>query len=117
MRGVATILWPGREAFDADALVVEPGAIGWEAKPEGLCRGELCVPLGLDDGRVDLEAFAARLGAPVVREGDVWSCGEPSVRAPLTEAPDFTLPDLAGGLHSLTEHRGCKVLLVTWASW
>src|SRR5437764_1413852 len=33
------------------------------------------------------------------------------------EAPDFTLPDLAGRLHSLAEHRGKKVLLVAYASW
>jgi len=33
------------------------------------------------------------------------------------EAPDFTLPDLAGRPHSLSAHRGKKVLLVTWASW
>ena len=33
------------------------------------------------------------------------------------EAPDFTLPDRTGRLHSLSEHRGKKVLLVSWASW
>ena len=33
------------------------------------------------------------------------------------EAPDFTLPDLDGRLHSLAEHRGKKVLLVAHASW
>jgi peroxiredoxin len=33
------------------------------------------------------------------------------------EAPDFTLPDLAGRPHSLAEHRGEKVLLVAYASW
>jgi hypothetical protein len=33
------------------------------------------------------------------------------------EAPDFTLPDLDGRLHSLAEHRGKKVLLVAYASW
>ena len=32
-------------------------------------------------------------------------------------APDFTLPDLEGRMHTLSEHRGRKVLLVTWASW
>ena len=32
-------------------------------------------------------------------------------------APDFTLPDLAGQRHSLSDFRGKKVLLVTWASW
>jgi hypothetical protein len=33
------------------------------------------------------------------------------------EAPDFTLPDLDGRLHSLSAHRGKKVLLVAYASW
>lgn len=33
------------------------------------------------------------------------------------EAPDFTLPDLEGRLHSLSEHRGKKVLLVAYGSW
>lgn len=32
-------------------------------------------------------------------------------------APDFTLPDLNGKLHSLSDFRGKRVLLVTWASW
>jgi hypothetical protein len=33
------------------------------------------------------------------------------------EAPDFAFPDLDGRLHSLSEHRGKKVLLVAYASW
>lgn len=33
------------------------------------------------------------------------------------EAPDFALPDLTGRLHTLSEQRGRKVLLVAWASW
>ena len=33
------------------------------------------------------------------------------------EAPDFALPDLVGRLHTLSEQRGRKVLLVAWASW
>jgi peroxiredoxin len=33
------------------------------------------------------------------------------------DAPDFTLPDLTGAEHALSEHRGKKVLLATWASW
>jgi hypothetical protein len=32
-------------------------------------------------------------------------------------APEFTLPDMAGAMHSLAEFRGKKILLVTWASW
>ena len=33
------------------------------------------------------------------------------------EAPDFTLPDLDGRLHSLSDHRGVKVFLVAYGSW
>ena len=33
------------------------------------------------------------------------------------EAPDFALPDLEGRMHALSDHRGRKVLLATWASW
>lgn len=112
-----TILWPGREPFEAEGLAVDPKIIGWEPKPEGLCRGGMCVPFPLEEGRVDLAAFAERVGAPFAREGDVWSFGEPTSRPPLTEAPDFKLPDVDGRSHSLSDHRGRKVLLVTWASW
>jgi cytochrome c-type biogenesis protein len=33
------------------------------------------------------------------------------------DAPDFTLPDANGKMHSLSDFKGKKVLLVTWASW
>ena len=33
------------------------------------------------------------------------------------DAPEFTLPDLDGRPHTLSEHRGRKVLLLAWASW
>jgi AhpC/TSA family len=57
---------------------------------------------------VDPEEGAAYLGVPA-----------PARAAALAslEAPDFTLPDLDGRPHSLSEHRGQKVLLVAYASW
>ena len=33
------------------------------------------------------------------------------------EAPEFTLPDLDGRSHSLSDHRGVKVFLVAYGSW
>jgi hypothetical protein len=33
------------------------------------------------------------------------------------EAPDFELPDLSGRRYRLSNYRGKRVFLVTWASW
>jgi hypothetical protein len=118
----AEALWlPAREA---------EAATGWVAKPEGLCKGAVCVPLPPDRAQeffrgthVNLGALWRHLGHPVARSerGDVWvlaqSAGERAAALRSLEAPDFALPDLSGRMHSLSEHRGKKVLLVTWASW
>jgi hypothetical protein len=70
-----------------------------------------------------LEALVAAGDRPLAvdRDEGVAYLGVPaSVRAARLaslEAPDFTLPDLDGRAHSLSEHRGRKVLLVAYASW
>jgi hypothetical protein len=107
-------------------------ATGWTAKPEGLCRGEVCVPVPaarradwLDDARgLDFAAFAAHLGHAVVRDADrgVWAFGPPADRGAASGsgpviAPDVRLPDLDGKLHALSDYRGKKVLLYCWSSW
>jgi hypothetical protein len=116
-------LWLSLEELEAGS--------GWAHKPQGLCLGERCVPLTParrdelfgSDGRFDLAAFARYLGQPVVRDpaSGTWAFGEaPEVRRSALQtldAPDFTLPDLDGTPHSLSEFRGKKVLLLSWASW
>ncbi|MBM3220116.1 MAG: redoxin domain-containing protein [Candidatus Rokubacteria bacterium] len=103
-------------------------ATGWELKPEGFCQADRCVRIppgrGIVDGqRVNLSAFADLLEHPVVRDEahGVWALADaaPARRAALQslEAPDFTLPDLDGRPHALSEYRGKKVFLVSWASW
>ena len=96
---------------------------GWTLKPEGMCRDDLCVPMPVRDGRIDVAAFWARLGQPVVHDarGETWVLGAGAAQrnealAGLV-APDFTLPDLAGVPHTLSALRGKKVFLCTWASW
>jgi hypothetical protein len=107
-------------------------ATGWTAKPEGLCRGEVCVPMrsgeaGWLDGaarRLDFAAFAAYLGHAIARDVEhaAWAFGPPSDRGtasrsgPVT-APELRLPDLDGAMHSLSDYRGKKVLLYCWSSW
>jgi hypothetical protein len=72
---------------------------------------------------VNAGAFWRRMNNPVVHDamGEVWVLGsgatDRSTSLQSLEAPDFTLPDLAGVDRTLSEHRGKKVLLATWASW
>ena len=105
-------------------------ASGWELRPEGFCRGDICVPVPLNkaeiliaDGKVNLSAFWNHMGMPAAAsiDGDVWALGEGAesraVELQSLDAPDFTLPDLAGVQHSLSDYHGKKILLATWASW
>ena len=110
--------------------VVDPADLqartGWAVKPEGACKGDVCVPLpGVADGagRLDAAKLAERLGMPLVRDDEhsLWALGpETGItgRALTTaQAPELTLPDLDGNPFSLSSLRGQKVLLVAWASW
>lgn len=45
------------------------------------------------------------------------SAEERGKRLASLEAPEFTLPDLDGRLHSLSDHRGMKIFLVAYGSW
>ena len=107
-------------------------ATGWQMKPEGVCLGELCVPLfeaereGWIADADDWEwccysAFADKIGQKHVRDGDVWSLGSvPETRRIGLEsglAPDFEMTERNGDMLRLSDLRGRKVVLFTWASW
>jgi hypothetical protein len=108
-------------------------ATGWELKPEGMCKGAICVPVsdaqrsallsGQDGGNwLDLSAFARMVEQPVARDQDseTWVFGPPAWEwksRSAGRAPDFTLSDLKGQTHSLSELLGKKVFLLFWASW
>lgn len=99
---------------------------GFALKPEGMCRDELCVPLpvsAVSGNEVDVSAFWTKLGGPVIasKDRDVFALGAPAdERNAALEglvAPDFTLPDVGGVPRTLSQLRGKKVFLATWASW
>ena len=97
---------------------------GWEVKPEGACKDVRCVPLpaGVQDGSsVDLPAFAAALGLPLLHDGEegLWSLGPESGGRALSsvQAPELVLPTLDGEPFELARLRGKKVLIAAWASW
>ncbi len=107
---------------------------GFELKPEGACLDSLCIPVNQDDDSdivvnrdaqrwFSLTAFARKLDQAYVvdRTHRTWSFSEPPIlRSGLIDnavAPDFELPDRQGTLVRLSDFRGKKVLLLTWASW
>jgi hypothetical protein len=98
---------------------------GWDIKPEGACKGEVCVPLPAgtkaDDGTVDVAVFAERMRMPLVHDEEqgLWALGPESGGRALTTAvaPELTLPDVDGNPFTLSSLHGQKVLLVAWASW
>ena len=105
-------------------------ATGWVLEPEGLCRGEVCVPLSmnareplLSDGDFNVSAFWRQMSRPLARDaqGETWLLGDSTdeLRSRLIslEAPDFILPDLEGRSHSLRDYRGTKIFMTAWASW
>jgi hypothetical protein len=111
-------------------LAAEPllGALGWTQKSEGLCQGDVCIPIAgradlITEQGVDLLALGEVLGRPVAidREESVVSFGAETAAhgAQLSDgfAPDFTLPDLSGREYSLSSFKGKKVLLIAYASW
>lgn len=135
----ATVLYDGHAiALDSvspdpkqpDALWVRktdlPRINGFELKPQGACRADICIPVPKTMTRgvyFNLTAFAQRVGQRVVADlpERVWSFGEiPVVRGAFLEsrlAPDFSVPDRKGRPVHPSQFLGKKVLLVTWASW
>ncbi len=123
---------PGRSP---DELWLSAGALaeatGWHLRPEGLCRDDdVCAPIPedaraelVDGDAVNASGLWHRLGRPVLHDAaaSTWILGESADdlgrKLESLEAPDFTLPDIEGKLHSLSDFRGKKVFLATWASW
>ena len=112
---------------DLDGVNIDAfaGATGWDPKPEGLCRGEICVPapgVRRDDGTIDVTLAAERLGMPLVHDAHagVWALGPGTTSGHVLStavAPDPELVDRHGHTFRLSSLRGRKVLLVAWASY
>jgi hypothetical protein len=119
---------------EGERLVADPAAFaratGWQLKPEGLCRDDVCVPVRdpaalLDEhgAGLDIVAVAAALGREAVADplhgvvaiGDAAATVAESMATLI--APDFALPDIDGKPVSLADYDRRKRLLLAWSSW
>ncbi len=108
-----------------DTLALDPSVLGWQRKPEGLCRDEVCIPVPADvpQGAIDAALLARLLQRPIAIDTDERVAAFAAPAAERAEAlrsgmaPDFELPDVHGVLHRLSDFRGKKVVLYAYASW
>jgi hypothetical protein len=104
----------------------------WELTPEGACIGTMCIPIptgreeeffAKEESLFNLAALERHMGRPILHDEphSTWLFGRSTTthvgfQNPI-QAPDFTLPDLQGNLYSLSDFKGKKIFLVSWASW
>jgi hypothetical protein len=112
-----------------DRLALSPDELhrlsGWEIKPEGACRDEVCIPLPDEvhrpDGTIDVTFFAERMGMPMAAdEGHgLWAFGPPAGGRVLESVtfPELALDDFDGHTYDFAGARGRKVVMIAWASW
>ena len=122
-----------RAGRDGDRLLIArsdlPEATGWALKPEGLCRGDVCVlvgdPAGMVEGElVDVAALAERVGFTIAVDAaeGIAVFGGPAtpvtdVEAGTRSAPDVALPTLDGTEVKFSDFAGQKRMVVAWSSW
>lgn len=105
-----------------DRKTFEAGT-GWVLKPEGACKGDVCIPLSRPPAdTVDVEQTARDMGLPLAAEAKhgLWAIGPSSAGARAlvsAEAPELRLPDWRGNEFRLSSLRGQKVLLYAWAPY
>jgi hypothetical protein len=105
----------GRTAFEAET--------GWILKPQGACRGEVCVPLSTQPAEmVDVAAIAKALHMPLIEDAEIglWALGPANLngKALVTaQAPDMVLRDLSGSEVRLSRFKGKKILIYAWAPY
>jgi hypothetical protein len=116
------MLLPSPEVSEAEFTA----RTGWHLRPEGACKGDVCVPLAdsvrTGDGLLDVRELARAMRLPLEHDEThgIWALGPESGAKALTttRAPELALPDVVTGEEfTLSSRLGRKVVLVAWASW
>ncbi len=116
---------------DTDAVLITPDDLrevtGWELKPEGLCRGGVCVPArGRDPRRgerIDLGVVAELLAQPIAIDDDTGTialAGSPATRVEQFSSralDDLVFRDVDGTPFAWESIGRRKKVVAAWASW
>ena len=111
-----------------------PSVNGFELKPEGACLDEICIPIRQNEdselfvnrqgkGWVNVTGLARILKQPVVADYDTQTFSLGAIPVQRTSfvrdavAPDFELKDWQGKTYKLSDFKGKKIMLLSWASW
>ena len=111
-----------------------PDVNGFELKPEGACLDEICIPIRQSEdselyvtrqgkGWVNVTGLARILKQPVVADYDTQTFSLGAIPVQRTSfvrdavAPDFELKDWQGNTYGLSDFKGKKIMLLSWASW
>ena len=97
---------------------------GWTMKPEGACKGEVCIPLAeeLLGEDLDVRMLAQAMGLALAEDEEfgLLAIGPEAIGSrALTSAraPELELPDVDGNLFRLSSLRGQKILVYAWAPY
>ncbi len=103
---------------------------GWSLKAEGFCQGNTCIPYPktetenfVQGSEVNVSSFWTLMDKPILHDksGDTWMLGtshkERLGALNSLQAPNFSLPDLEGKQHTLSDYKGKRIFLTTWSSW
>jgi hypothetical protein len=109
---------PGLTLDPVDVLA----ATGWEVKPHGLCRGDICIPASLAEGPVLLAELAAALRRPLAAEElDGRAIAVLGEAGGTTVLPGELVPEVAltnvDGVPVAITGRGRKTAVVVWSTW
>ena len=118
-------IWDDQRPFVKETDIEK--SLGWELKPEGLCKDDSCIPYtplnDPDSGYVDFLDITNTLGFSNVLDVELGLAAVDTFSLLRTsalkdrKAPNIELPDVDGQLHSLSEWSDKKKLLVAFSSW
>ena len=100
---------------------------GWAIKPEGACKGDICIPLSdkahaPESDQLDVTELSNAMNLPLAAEPgeNLWALGPDSIGGRAlssASAPELSLPDLDGNTFKLSSLKGKKVLVYAWAPY